>query len=902
MSVDLDEQQVRGWLDNLYGGSTGYINIVSTGNWEGRCLPLTRVDDIINYVKLLDKRNPDGIYARVTTLRQPPDRFRRGTAADTGEFLGFWGDLDIAGPGHKLHVCDGDPCSQAAAKECNGNRVPLIADEASCLELMEITGLPAATEWVHSGGGMYPLHLLEAPHAVTDADDLDRLKAASVTWQRVIKLAAAKLGFFYGTGVNDLARVLRIPGTVNRKIDGEPVTAQWRMDLSVSQPYDLSYLIECAEKAASRLDDRPVHITQPLPTAPRSGDMSGSAGTAFNRSTTWDQLLSADGCTVFQQQGSYIEWTRPGKETAKGLSGTTGHQGSDNLHVFSDNWLPLQAGESYSKFGYYAATRHGGDMRAAARALGALGYGEPLSDTASWATSRPNPAAQWDDPMKDAFFEEDESLPDVKVLFETAPKGVTAPPTKPTFTHTDSGFADRLQARHGNDFKYIALRERKGWLRWDGSVWATDTRGTVASTVERLAQEEYAKADDLVDAEGKPDEKARDRWRASVRGMLSNQKQLGAAAVFGRRANIAINADDLDTHRHMVTCGNGVFDVKNMSFGPHDRSLLATKKLGVDYQAGATAPKWERFLEDLLPDPAVRAYLQRLLGYTLTGEADLKAIVIMWGLSNCGKGQLINALMEVFGDLGASVTEQTLLVNKSAGAATPGLQKLRGSRLVTGSETSPDAKLDEALLKRLAGGGDRIDSRGLWQDEESWIPQFTMFIATNFPPKLNSDDDAIWNRVKPIHFAQVFGKDGRPEIPNIGRKIVAEEGPGILNWIIDGLKSYREIGLAQPEAISDGVKAYQADSDPVARFINESLADETLVAEADAEITNAVLYNRFREWCAVSDGIHPMNSTRFGRRMATLGYERVKPGGHRGWKGLRNPEGTWLGSGHPLRT
>lgn len=936
MPETLDEQLTRAWLDSLYGQTNGYLNIVSTDNWKGRCFGgENRIDQALRYIQLLDKRSPAGIYARITTLAKVPDR--RGSAADTGEFLGFWGDLDISGPGHKWHICpDEGVCPQAEVDAAEGrnhavNRVPLIPDIDGCLQLMEMTGLPAPTEWVHSGGGMYPLHLLTDPYTITDSEDLARLKQASVTWQRVIGLTARKLGWYYGTGVNDLARVLRIPGTVNRKADTVPVTAEWRMDLSTSQPYELDYLIECAQKAAALLEEPRVAVATNWQPQPATRNMSGSAGTAFNASTTWRELLSADGCTIFEDHGPYIVWTRPGKDISEGPSGGTGYKGSDSLKVFSTNWSPLEGNENYTRYGYYAATRHGGDFKAAARELGRLGYGEPLSPDATWANERPQRVASytgdgytadgWPDVagvQAAAQREAASRATEAGLLVEDAPSpqqleaGVAvalnppkAPAYQPTFTHTDSGFADRLQARYGADFKYIAMRERKGWLRWDGTVWVTDTRGTVARLVEELAQHEYAKADTIMNSEGKPDEKAQEKWRASVKGMLSNQKQLGTASVFGRRAGIAIEADELDTHREMVTVGNGVLNLDTITHGPHDRDLLATRKLGVDYDPAAKAPRWERFLEDLLPDPEVRAYLQRVLGYTLTGKADLKAIVILHGESNCGKGQLVNALTEIFGDMAASVTEQTLLVNKSTGAATPGLQKLRGARLVTGSETSQDARLDEALLKRLAGGGDRIDSRGLWQDEESWLPQFTMFIATNFPPKLNSDDGAIWRRVKPIHFTQVFGEDGRPDIPDMGRKIVAAEGPGILNWILEGLKDYRAQGLAQPEAVTAGVKSYQAESDPVARFLAESIAEDTLAADPEAEITNAVLYSRFREWCQGAEGISfPLNATRFGRRMSTLKYERTKSGGVRGWKGLRvtASTGVWLGSGNPMRT
>jgi putative DNA primase/helicase len=883
MTPAFDEGQVTAWLRNLYGETEGFLNIVSTGNWTGRFF--NDIDQAVSYIRQLELRQPQGIYARATTLKSIPEEHHRGGIDHTSEFIGFWADLDITGPGHKTKLV-----------------LPSSIDE--CMAIVEVSGLPAPTEWVHSGGGMYPWWLLDQPQKLDPfGHHVQEYIELSANWQRVIELASEKLGYSYGAGVGDLSRVLRIPGTINRKVADAPTMCDWRVDLSTSQPYTFARLADACSAALRRLE-KPKPVVTPGFSAPAASIPGNRPGDAFNAATSWPQMLEADGAQVFRDRGiGYVEWTRPGKDRRDGMSATTGYMGSDVLKVFTDSWPALRQGETYDRFGYYAATQHNGDIRQATKSLAALGYGEKRIAEGWVAPSNwefGSAAREAASERTEAGIEDDELVTDVKAAFGAGTRGITAKPVpKQTFSYTESGMADRMQARHGNDWRYIASRQRFGWLRWNGKIWETDKKGAVTDLVDRLAQEEYAKAADLE----LEDEKAADKLRAAIKPLLSNNKQLGTTALFARRPQISTAADELDAQKLKLTCENGVLDLATMTFGDHDRSLLATKKLGVAFDPAATAPKWEKFLADVLPDASMREYLQRAIGYTLLGDPVRKAIFMLHGPSHTGKSQVINALTALFGDFAEGAKEQTFRVNDSANGPTPGLHKLRGARLVTASESTEGVKLDEALIKQLTGGDD-ICSRPLYGDEETWQPEFSIWLATNHLPKFNSDDNAIWRRVKPIHFGIEFGKEGREEVMDIGRRLVAEEGPGILNWILNGILAYRDRGLEEPEALRAGVTAYQAESDPVARFIDQAIDDMVLLADADSKVEARQLYAWFAAWC-LDEGIrYPLNSNRFGRRMSVLGYERVRDstGSKRMWQGLRANGDIWLGSGTRLHT
>jgi hypothetical protein len=369
---------VRQWLAILHGDSPGLIHICSTDDWAGR--HFTDVDAATGYVTYLEGQRREGIYVRVTSMRpdlEPwkhgcaetpcgrdathcPRRIaRRGGAGDSVALPALWADLDLAGPGHAEH--------------------DLPPDEQAGRAVIAATGLPEPTIWIHSGGGLYPIWLLEQPHVLTEAS-LVPAQALAKDWQRVVEHAAASLGWRYGRGVGDLARVLRIPGTVNRK---EGLARPCRIISGHPARYTVEQLQAALNAAIARITPPPA--PQPSVGSPLLGAVDRPAGALapgedFNARATWPQVLEPAGWRLLYTQEEVTYWTRPGKPT--GISASTNALGTDRLHVFTTSAAPLEGGEGYSKFGAYAALHFGGDHSAAARALDRQGYGTPLPDPA----------------------------------------------------------------------------------------------------------------------------------------------------------------------------------------------------------------------------------------------------------------------------------------------------------------------------------------------------------------------------------------------------------------------------------------------------------------------------------------------------------------------------------------
>lgn len=346
-----DATLVRRWLGIIHGDAPGLLHIAATDNWAGQIFPTNQLDDAAAYVAAMDAQDREGIYARISTLRAPVEPGKRGGAADTLALPALWADLDLAGPGHV---------------EAN-----LPPDEEAGRKVIATSGLPEPSIWIHSGGGMYPIWLLDTPHAVTD--DLADVKDLAAGWQKVIAHAAQQLGWKYGTGVGDLARVLRIPGTINRK---EGLARPCRIISAKPNRYPIQALYEALAAGMAAI---PTPTSTPHTAVAAAAHDGVSPGDDYAARVDWADILTPHGWTLSHHQDQTRFWTRPGKR--HGISATTNFLGTDRLHVFSTS-TAFDADASYSKFGAYTILEHHGDHSAAAKALRAAGFGTPLPDPA----------------------------------------------------------------------------------------------------------------------------------------------------------------------------------------------------------------------------------------------------------------------------------------------------------------------------------------------------------------------------------------------------------------------------------------------------------------------------------------------------------------------------------------
>ena len=357
-AYNFDADTVRDWLDLLYGACGGHVSIVSTSDWAGSTFPLwgDGLERAGHYVERLELNGPPkGTYARVTTLRNKPVEGARGGDEDSSYLPGLWADMDLMGPGHKTT-----------------KKLP--ASMAECEKIIHEAALPEPTLWVHSGGGLYPWWLFDEPWELEpDEGFLKLAQEISRTWQDTLSASAEEMGLHYGP-VPDLARVLRIPGTINRKVDGDPQPC--RIIEQGGPRYtavDIAAIGEVAKDLIEARRPAPRPPT-PRPTPPLGGPVVGGTerpGDALAASLTWMDILAPAGYRLAFQRGDEEYWVRPGKHVRDGHSVTTNYSGSNLMWVFSTECEGFESNTSYTKFAAWSITNgFGMDFSAAARALG----------------------------------------------------------------------------------------------------------------------------------------------------------------------------------------------------------------------------------------------------------------------------------------------------------------------------------------------------------------------------------------------------------------------------------------------------------------------------------------------------------------------------------------------------
>jgi putative DNA primase/helicase len=837
---NFDGQAVHDWLKLLYAECDGYVSIVSTSDWAGDSCLTSQLAAATLRASFCDRRGDKGIYARVTTLRTAVTADgRRGSDEDSLSLPGLWADMDVVGPGHKTT-----------------KPLPVTLDD--CKKIVTEAGLPDPTLWVSSGGGFYPWWLFDEPWTL-DSSGIKWAQEISRVWQDAIAESAKELGFHYGP-VPDLSRVLRIPGTVNRKVDGDPKLCQViEHEGTRFSPVDITSV---ADLAAQLLKDR---RPAPPPPAPRPTVVSGDRpGDALAASMSWSDILAPAGYQLAFQRGQEEYWVRPGKHVRDGHSVTTNYSGSDLMWVFSTECEGFDSDTSYSKFAAWSILNgYGMDFSSAARALS----GDRRTERA-------------EDVIKEILGEDYVPPPPVP---PQAP--AERPQPRRAYTLDDTGNAHRIRDHFGHRYRHV--ESSNAWMTFNGKVWSRDEGKRVFSAAEACTEIMMDQADEMErDADG--DETAMKKVEAFRRHIKSSRSAKGIQAAVTRlsqQRTIAATNKDFDAKSNLVAVQNGVLDLNTFDLHEHSPEFMLTRQFEAPYMKDAVCPKWMKFLEEVLPDPTVRAYVQRAMGYTLLGEADRRVMFLLYGPSGTGKSQFIEALAYVFGHFGQTAAASTFRKKHGNASATNDLHGLKGKRLISSSETSETSELDEELLKRFTGR-DQVTSRDLYEKFQSWTPEGVIWLTTNYLPKLSSDDNAVWMRVKPIEFAQVFAGTVEDE-PNVGLRIAREEAAGILNWLLEGVVAYRSTGLQEPEKVTQSSVEHRRESDNVAQFLEEALDDGLLIRQEGAnDLKVALVFDRYEHWCK-QNRIAPLGIRRFNQRLTSQGLSKERRGGYYYWLGLK---------------
>jgi len=333
---------------------------------------------------------------------------------------------------------------------------------------------------------------------------------------------------------------------------------------------------------------------------------------------------------------------------------------------------------------------------------------------------------------------------------------------------------------------------------------------------------------------------------------------------------VSLDVADLNQDLYSINCGSGTLrffcaeadDVRRwqVRMDRHRSADLISKLAEVDFDPKASAPLFHQFFQRVMPNPDIRAFLQRYMGYCLLGLTVEQCLLFFYGAGRNGKSTFVDLMVEIFGDYAVSMSIDSFAGDsKRAGAeATPDLARLPGARLVAASEPEMGMKLKDALIKSLTGG-EAIAVRRLHHDFFELTPQFKIILSGNHKPRIDDDSDGIWRRVHLVPFdIQIPEDEVDRDLP---RKLRGEMA-GIFAWAIKGALDYLQRGLQVPSGITAATAEYREESDPIGAFIRN--ACDVTGSDDDREFPDD-LFNGYMRY-AKREGLSEFKQATFSKR------------------------------------
>lgn len=409
------------------------------------------------------------------------------------------------------------------------------------------------------------------------------------------------------------------------------------------------------------------------------------------------------------------------------------------------------------------------------------------------------------------------------------------------YHHSDRGSSDLFADMFRHEVRYNTTA--KEWYFYDGKVWKIDTGGMVV----------HAKAKQLFDAlmicaGSIEDEQTQKLYREYYGKFGSKNKR--DTLIKDAADCCYISSEELDKNPNLFNCQNGTFELDTMKFRPHNSEDYITKMSNVVYDEKAVSEDWIKFINEVLPHDREKVrYLQKAVGYSLSGQCSLETCFILYGATTRnGKSTLVSTISYMLGDSNGyarAAQPEVLAVrkNKDSRNASEDIARLAGCRFLNVSEPPQSMAFDAALLKTLTGR-DTITARFLFQGSFEYVPQFTLFINTNYLPKVLDETLFTSNRINVIEFNRHFTPEEQ-DITLKDRLRTDQNISGLFNWCIEGLKLFRQEGLKPPMSVGIATRQYAQQSDKIGNFI-----DECLEEEQGSACTAKDAYEVYKKWCA----------------------------------------------------
>lgn len=805
--------------------NVSYFN--DTTQWTSLHVPLKLADSLAKALSDKGQNVYLMVNKTVDQLSTP-----RGTAEDIVKLRAIYADLDVKD--------NGLPSFEAAK-----NVIDMLSDIINCK--------PTVT--VMSGHGLQPYWEVEDG----EISDANRPYIAGVLrrWgQLVQRLAEVEGG--KADNVYDLPRVLRAPGSFNVKDPANPIEVTMQIE-EWTHPVSVAEIAEAVETYGFINDNFTVKeltvVSDPKTWEPAALDCMWSQTLAAQISQTnptarhpWllamaikIECAARHGCITEVTYAELVQLLEA-KFMALISTGTTPRAPAPGEVNTAFRWARAQVA-SYSEVKLNDNVDYHQHKLYAVPDLPFASGPEQLSSDASTS-----------------------SAPAVAGNLALAPQFAPIVLEDEAFAYTDAANAERLSKMAIGKYIYVPSL---GWHVWQDGKYVRDEE----SSVVRLAIDSMRRL---------PEEDSSKEALKWAQQSMSGRGISTAVKLAESVPELVVTTVNLDTDPLSLCTPGGIVSLVDGHLRQAQPEVdYNTRQTSVTPQFGPM-PRFEKFLSQILGDVPSEAqerieYIQKLFGVAAIGELRWQILPIFSGVGANGKSALLEIIAAVLGSYAAFMPENFLLDSGKTEHSTE-IARLRGIRLAIASETRPDGKFNESRVKMLTGDG-VLSARAMRQDFFDFKATHTLFMPLNHPPQVKSGGDGFWRRIRKIDFRYIVPQGERQE--GFAQQVAEEEGPAILQWVIEGAQKVLRDGLQEPLSVELSTLSYRAEEDHVDIFLQDCTAPSP---EAGFSVTE--LYGTYTAWCK-KNGELPVTSVSLIRDLKTrMNLQPYRSKHARGYKGL----------------
>lgn len=403
----------------------------------------------------------------------------------------------------------------------------------------------------------------------------------------------------------------------------------------------------------------------------------------------------------------------------------------------------------------------------------------------------------------------------------------------PIRSYDDTGNADRFIDRYGHLYKHSYITNK--FYIYDGKKWKVDDRGAIRKLIDEMI--ESIKNEKVLHSEDVTEEEAREAFQKYYKKTRGTQSKKNIMNELMHRKTVT--PDDFDRDDMLINVANGYIDLTSRELYKHDINKMFSQITNTDYTEKMQPAVWLDFLNDIFAgDKAVIRYIQKALGYSLTGSTREQIMFILFGKGRNGKSIFVETIAEILGDYSNNMQAKSLMVKKNDNVNTD-IARLSKARFVTSSEPNEGFRFDEGLIKQLTGG-DKVTACFLYAEEFEYTPKFKIWVSTNHKPIIRGTDDGIWRRLVLIPFDVQIPEE---KVDKDLKYKLLREAPAILNWMAEGAYMWMQEGLAMPEKLKEAVQKYRNEMDTLGQFIEDCCKVDKNISE---KVSN--LHQAYKTW------------------------------------------------------